>query len=48
MAADIDAVYIASKLEVHQWAIDQGCQVEYPCGTKGDFASQAFLVVSKT
>lgn len=48
MAPDIDAVYIASKQEIHQWAVSQGCQVEYPCGTKGEFSSQAFLVMKKS
>ena len=47
MAADIDAVYIASKAEVHGWAVNYGCQVEYPCGTEGEFNSQAFIVLRK-
>lgn len=47
MAPDIDAVYIASKQEIHQWAVAQGCQVEYPCGTDGEFTAQAFLVMRK-
>ena len=47
MASDIDAVYIASKEEVHQWAVDNGCQVDYPCGTDGEFKSQAFLTIRK-
>jgi len=47
MAADIDAVYIASKEEVHKWATAQGCQVKYPCGTDGEFKSQAFIVARK-
>ena len=48
MAADVDAVYVASKQEVYKWATAQGCQVEYPCGTEGEFNSQAFLVARKS
>ena len=48
MGADIDAVYIASKKEVHYWATQLGFQVEYPCGTEGEFAEQAFIVIHKT
>lgn len=47
MAADVDAIYIASKEEVHDWATTNGYQVEYPCGTAGDFAEQAFMVINK-
>ncbi|MFN5239258.1 MAG: class I SAM-dependent methyltransferase [Aphanizomenon sp.] len=48
MGTDIDAVYIASKKEVHDWANKQGFQVEYPCGIEGEFAQQAFIVIYKT
>ena len=48
MGTDIDAVYIASKKEVHDWANKQGFQVEYPCGIEGEFAQQAFIVIHKT
>ncbi|MFM6620694.1 MAG: class I SAM-dependent methyltransferase [Dolichospermum sp.] len=48
MATDIDAVYLASKKEVDYWATQKGFQVEYPCGTKGEFAEQAFIVIYKT
>ncbi|MFM6268918.1 MAG: class I SAM-dependent methyltransferase [Dolichospermum sp.] len=48
MSADIDAVYIASKKEVHDWAIKKGFEVEYPCGTEGQFTEQAFIVIHKT
>ncbi|MFM6024897.1 MAG: class I SAM-dependent methyltransferase, partial [Dolichospermum sp.] len=44
----IDAVYLASKKEVDYWATQKGFQVEYPCGTKGEFAEQAFIVIYKT
>jgi ubiquinone/menaquinone biosynthesis C-methylase UbiE len=47
MEADVDAVYIASKLEVHEWAISNGLNVAYPCGTTGEFAAHAFMVITK-
>lgn len=47
MAPDIDAVYIASKTEVQSWAERNGLKVEYPCGTEGEFAEQAFVVLIK-
>lgn len=46
MGADVDAVYIASKQEIHKWAITNYCQVEYPCGDQGEFAEQAFMVIT--
>lgn len=48
MATDIDAVYIASKKEVHDWAMVNGYGVDYPCDTNGEFAEQAFIVIAKT
>lgn len=47
MRADIDAIYIASKREIHDWAVSKGYQVEYPCGIDGEFAEQAFIVILK-
>lgn len=47
MAPDIDAVYIASKSEVKSWAEQNGLKVEFPCGTEGEFAEQAFVVLIK-
>jgi SAM-dependent methyltransferase len=47
MAPDIDAVYIASKQEVQSWAERNNLMVEYPCGTQGEFAEQAFIVLTK-
>jgi SAM-dependent methyltransferase len=47
IGADVDAVYIASKREVHDWARAHGHRVEYPCGTAGEFAEQAFLTIVK-
>jgi len=43
----VDAVYIASKNEVHDWAVQNGYQVDYPCGQQGEFREQVFLVISK-
>jgi hypothetical protein len=45
--ADVDAIYIASKQEVHEWAISNDLNVEYPCGISGEFAEQAFMVITK-
>jgi len=47
MAPDIDAVYIASKKEVQRWAERNELKVEYPYGTEGEFAEQAFVVLTK-
>jgi SAM-dependent methyltransferase len=47
MAPDIDAVYIASKKEVQNWAERNDLQVEFPCGTQGEFSEQAFVVLIK-
>lgn len=47
MDADVDAIYIASKKEIHNWAISKGYQVEYPCGTEGQFIDNAFMVLTK-
>lgn len=48
LEADVDAIYIASKREVHEWAISNGLNVEYPFGNTGEFAEQAFMVIIKT
>ncbi len=47
MGGDVDAIYIASKKEVHDWAVTNGYQVEYPCSTEGEFTEQAFMVIHK-
>jgi ubiquinone/menaquinone biosynthesis C-methylase UbiE len=47
LEADVDAVYIASKSEVHEWAISNGHSVEYPCGSDGEFSEHAFMVINK-
>jgi SAM-dependent methyltransferase len=47
MAPDIDAVYIASKKEIQSWGERNGLNVEYPCGTQGEFNEQAFVVLIK-
>jgi SAM-dependent methyltransferase len=47
MREDIDAIYIASKQEVYNWATENGFKAEYPCGTEGEFAEQVFIVITK-
>jgi ubiquinone/menaquinone biosynthesis C-methylase UbiE len=47
MSPDVDAVYIASKREVQRWAETNGHKIEYPYGTEGELADQAFLVITK-
>lgn len=47
MSADIDAVYIASKQEVFNWAKSNGHQATYPYGCSGEFVEQSFVVISK-
>jgi SAM-dependent methyltransferase len=48
LRVDIDAVYIASKGEVHEWAAARGHLVEYPFGTSGGFSDIAFMTISKS
>ena len=47
MGPDIDAIYIASKREIQRWAEQNRFKVEYPCGTSGEFAEQAFVVITR-
>ncbi len=47
MWPDIDAVYIASKKEVHRWAVDNGFKAEYPAGRQGTFALHSFISIEK-
>jgi SAM-dependent methyltransferase len=47
MDADVDAIYIASKTEVRDWAVAQGHSVTFPCGTANEFAEHAFVVITK-
>jgi hypothetical protein len=47
MSPDVDAVYIASKREVQRWAETNGHIIEYPYGTEGELADQAFVVITK-
>jgi 2-polyprenyl-3-methyl-5-hydroxy-6-metoxy-1,4-benzoquinol methylase len=35
MTPDVDAIYVASRSEVENWAIRQGCGVRYPAGIEG-------------
>jgi ubiquinone/menaquinone biosynthesis C-methylase UbiE len=47
MSPDIDAVYIASKKEVANWAAQRGYCVSYPAGTNGYFAEHSFISIQK-
>lgn len=47
MDADVDAVYVASKQEVFDWATSNGYQPSYPYGCSGELVNQAFMVISK-
>jgi len=47
LAPDVDAVYIASKVEIEGWAEAGGLGVEYPAGTDGEMRFQAFMVLTK-
>lgn len=43
VGADLDAVYLASRTEVEQWAEGHGCAVENPAGCTGEFSTQVLL-----
>lgn len=47
MDADVDAVYVASKKEVFDWAKSNGYQATYPYGCSDELVNQAFVAVSK-
>lgn len=47
MAPDIDAVYIASKLEIVEWAREHQLKYFFPAGTEGEFGDKAFIVLEK-
>ena len=47
MGADVDAVYVASKHEVAEWAQHQGLQVDYPFGTEGLYRYHAVIRITK-
>jgi SAM-dependent methyltransferase len=47
MSSDIDAIYIASKQEINEWAIQKGLKTVFPAGTKGDFREHSFIVIHK-
>ncbi len=47
ISPDVDAVYIASKREVQDWAEANGCRIEYPYGIEGELNTQAFIVITK-
>ena len=48
MFPDVDAVYIASKQEVRDWAEAQGHEVTFPAGTIWPYDETAFLAIRKT
>jgi SAM-dependent methyltransferase len=48
MFPDVDAVYIASKCEVRDWAEAQGHEVTFPAGTTRPYDETAFLAIRKT
>ncbi|MBV8129433.1 MAG: class I SAM-dependent methyltransferase [Planctomycetaceae bacterium] len=45
--SDVDAVYVASRHEVADWAQDQGLRVEYPFGTEALYHSNAVVRITK-
>ena len=47
-AADMDAVYIASKKEIESWAVENKLQVFYPAGTSGFFSLHSLMVLQKS
>jgi len=47
MSPDVDAVYIASKDEVKEWAEANGHSVSFPKGTSGLYEEKAFLSIQK-
>src|SRR5262249_14135275 len=47
MGPDVDAIYIASKREVQEWAEGERLAVEYPDGTDGEMSFQAFMVLAR-
>ena len=47
IGADMDVVYISSKIEISEWATANGNFVEFPFGTEGDFAEMCFMSIIK-
>jgi len=47
VSPDVDAVYIASKVEVAHWAETRGYSVRFPAGKEGVFKYNAFLSITK-
>jgi SAM-dependent methyltransferase len=48
MSPDVDAVYIASRDEVSDWAKKAGYTVNFPFGTTGRYDDVAFIEIRKT
>jgi SAM-dependent methyltransferase len=47
MMPDVDAVYIASKEEIKNWAEKQGLKIKFPCGIEGSWREEAFIQIKK-
>jgi SAM-dependent methyltransferase len=47
MESDVDAVYLASKQEIVDWAQDRGLRVECPFGTEGLYHYHAVVRITK-
>lgn len=47
MGSDIDAVYIASKNEIADWAVKYNFKYSFPCGIQDEFNDKAFIVIEK-
>lgn len=48
ISPDVDAVYIASKEEITEWAINKGFKVDFPAGKNGYFNEHAFISIEKS
>jgi|GEM_PF-723667 len=44
---DVDAIYVASRSEVSNWAKNQGCTVSYPGGQEGILKSNVLIQLTK-
>ena len=44
---DVDAIYIASRAEVHDWAVARGCAVSFPGGAHPQLTSNVLIEITK-
>src|SRR5438552_19125905 len=44
---DIDAIYLANRREIVEWAQSKGCVVHFPAGEKGPLKSNVLIQISK-